>query len=59
MSPMRLDGRIGIDWVPRCFYESHDGEALAHLLPGDKGWEDVHLLLLTAKHLDGQPYIGN
>ena len=40
-------------------FECHQGYGLAHLLPGDKGWEDVHLLLLTAEHLDGQPYIGN
>ena len=42
-----------------CLYECHQGDALAHLLPGDKGGEDVHLLLLAAKHLDGQPLEGN
>ena len=42
-----------------CLYECHQGGALAHLLPGDKGGEDVHLLLLAAKHLDGQPLEGN
>ena len=31
----------------------HQGSAAAHLLPGHKGGQDVHLLLLTAIHLNG------
>ena len=53
----RLDrNRLG---ASLCLYECHQGGALAHLLPGDKGGEDVHLLLLAAKHLGGQPLEGN
>ena len=49
---MHLDGWVRINWAPSC----HQGYVLAHLLTSDKGWKDVHLLLLTAEHLDGRPF---
>ena len=35
-----------------CLHECHLRDAVAHLLTGDEGGENVHLLLLAAKHLD-------
>ena len=48
-----------LDDFPKCpckcwvISDFHQGSAAAHLLPGHKGGQDVHLLLLTAIHLNG------